>query len=132
MALHRPVWVGRVVAAAVAAALGGGTRLTRQPAPSVAAARVHLGALTSSVSTNGIIEPIEPHVIPSRISAFVGAISVAEGQSVARGDLLLTLDVEAQRAELARAREALAKAENDVRIFEAGGPAGERAQADAD
>jgi HlyD family secretion protein len=129
---HRRVWVGLIVAAALVAALGAGTRLTRQPAPSIAVARVQSGALTSWISTNGVIEPIEPHVIASRISAFVAAISVVDGQSVARGGLLLTLDVEAQRAELARAREALAKAENDVRIFEAGGPAGERAQTESD
>jgi HlyD family secretion protein len=104
----------------------------RPPAPPVAAARVQFGALDSWISTNGVIEPVDPHVIASRVSAFVAALSVAEGQPVARGDLLLTLDVEAQRAELARAREALAKAENDVLMFEAGGPAGLRAQADAD
>src|SRR5262249_18226131 len=100
--------------------------------PSVAVARAQFGALTSWISTNGVIEPVEPHVIASRVAAFVAAIAVVEGAAVVRGDLLLTLDVEAQRAELARARETLAKAENDVRVFEAGGPAGERAQLDAD
>jgi HlyD family secretion protein len=106
--------------------------LARKASPSVAVARVQSGPLTSWISTNGVIEPIEPHVIASHVSAFVAAVSVVEGQSVARGDLLLTLDVAPQRAELAGARETLAKAENDVRVFEAGGPAGERAQLDAD
>jgi HlyD family secretion protein len=132
MAGRRRIWVGLALAAAVVVALVAGTRLTRPPVPSVAAARVHFGALESWISTNGIIEPVEPHVIASRVSAFVTAIAVAEGQSVARGDLLLTLDVEAQRAEVARAREVLARAENDARVYEAGGPAGVRAQADAD
>jgi HlyD family secretion protein len=132
MAMHRPVWVGLAAAAAVVAALGAGTHLTRPPVPSIAVARVQFGPLTSWISTNGIIEPVEPHVIASRVSAFVSSISVTEGQTVQRGDLLLTLDVEAQRAELARAREALAKAQNDLRVVEAGGPAAERAQADAD
>jgi len=126
------MWVGLGVAAAVVAALGAGARLTRKPAPSVAVARAQFGPLTSWISTNGVIEPVEPYVIAARISAFVAAISVVEGQSVARGDLVLQLDVETQRAELARAREALAKAENDLRVFQAGGPAGERAQFDAD
>jgi HlyD family secretion protein len=132
MAAQRRTWVGFAVAAAVVAALGAGARLTHKPAPSVAVARAQFGPLTSWISTNGVIEPVEPHVIASRVSAFVAAIPVVEGQSVARGDLLLRLDVEPQRADLARAREALAKAENDVRVFEAGGPAGERAQIEAD
>src|SRR5262245_15414268 len=132
MARQRPTLVGLGIAAAVVAALGAGARLTRKPAPSVAVARAQFGPLTSWITTNGVIEPVEPYVIAARISGFVAVISVVEGQSVARGDLLLQLDVETQRAELARAREALAKAENDLRVFQAGGPAGERAQFDAD
>jgi HlyD family secretion protein len=132
MAVRRRVWIGLVAAAATVVALAAATRLVRRPALSVAAARVQFGALESWISTNGVIEPVEPYVMASRVSAFVANVLVTEGQTVGRGDLLVALDVEAQRADLARAREALAKAENDVRIFEAGGPARERAQVDGD
>jgi HlyD family secretion protein len=131
MALRRPVWAVVLGAAALVVALGAGARLTREPAPSIPVGRVEFGPLTAWISTNGVIEPVEPHVIASRVSAFVSALSVVDGQAVRRGDLLLTLDVEPQRAELARAREALAKARNELRVAEAGGPAGERAQVEA-
>jgi RND family efflux transporter MFP subunit len=57
---------------------------------------------------------------------------VAEGQTVKRNDTLLTLDLSEWRAELARAREDLAKADNELRLDEQGGPAGRRAQVASD
>src|SRR5262249_52481959 len=59
-------------------------------------------------------------------------VRVIEGQTVHRGDLLLTLDVEQLRADLVKAREELARAVSSLRVLEAGGPAGTRAEIQAD
>ena len=60
------------------------------------------------------------------------SVAVVEGQSVKRNDPLLMLDLAEQRAEIARAREEVAKTENELRLDEQGGPAGRRAQLAAD
>jgi HlyD family secretion protein len=94
----------------------------------VSVARVKTGPLESWISTNGVIEPVEPHIVRARVAAFVTTVPVAEGQTVKRNDTLLTLDLSERRAERARAHEDLAKAENELRLDEQGGPAGKRAQ----
>jgi HlyD family secretion protein len=98
----------------------------------VSVAHVTIGPLDSWISTNGVIEPVDPHIIRARVAAFVATVAVAEGQTVKRNDMLLTLDLSERRAERARAREDLAKAENDLRLDEQGGTAGRRAQVAAD
>ncbi len=111
---------GAVIATSFAA-----MRLLRSSAPEVAVARVQFGELESWITTNGVVEPREPYVIRAPVGAFVVAVQSVEGRKVRRGDSLLTLDVAAQRADLARAREELVKAQNAARVLEAG-PAGWR------
>ncbi|PWT84270.1 MAG: hypothetical protein C5B57_05180 [Blastocatellia bacterium] len=108
------------------------TRVVRLDRARVPVTRVVVGPLDSWISTNGVIEPVDPHIIRARVAAFVSMVHVVEGQNVKPNDTLLTLDVLQPRAELARAREELAKAENDLRLDEQGGPAGKRAQVEAD
>jgi len=55
-----------------------------------------------------------------------------EGQGVKRGQLLLTLDVEEARAELASAKEQLVAAEENLRAARAGGKGDELAQLESD
>lgn len=132
MPLMRRFRLWLVFAAVVVAAGLAGARFVNRQSRRVAVARVQLGALESWITTNGTVEPSEPHVMSAPVSAFISAVRVVEGQKVSRGDLLLTLDVAPQRADLARAREELAKAQNELRVLESGGPIGERAQVDAD
>src|SRR5436190_2948536 len=94
-----------------------GARLVDSPAARVAVARVRVGTLESWISTNGVIEPSEPHVIRAPVATFVKTVDVVEGQTVKRGVILMTLDLAEQRAELARARENLAKGQNEVRVL---------------
>src|SRR4029453_7701077 len=64
--------------------------------------------------------------------AFVSIVQNVEGRKVRRGDSLLTLDVTAQRADLARAREELVKAQNAALVLQAGPEGGEWAQVTSD
>src|SRR4029453_17627185 len=107
-------------------------RLLRSSAPEVAVARVQFGELESWITTNGVVEPREPYVIRAPVGAFVIAVQSVEGRKVRRGDSLLALDVAAQRADLARAREELVKAQNAARVLEAGPEGGEWAQVTSD
>jgi len=107
------------------------TRLADAPA-AIAVARVRFGPIESWVTTNGVIEPGDPHVIRAPVTVFVKDVAVVEGQAVKRGAVLMTLDLAEQRAELARAREALAKAQNELRASEAGGSAADLAQVESD
>src|SRR5438552_13989079 len=109
-----------------------GARLIDSPAPWVAVARVRVGALESWISTNGVIEPSEPHVIRAPVATFLKTVDVVEGQTVKRGVTLMTLDLAEQRAELARARQELATAQNELHVLQAGGSATDLAQVERD
>ena len=85
-------------------ALLAGARLVDSPAARVAVARVKVGALESWISTNGVIEPREPHVIRAPVATFLKTVDVVEGQTVRRGVTLMTLDLAEQRAEVIERR----------------------------
>lgn len=103
-----------------------------QPLPGVAAIRVGREDLSAVVTTNGKVEAVEPFVLRAQLSSFVTRVEAVEGRRVHKGDLLLELDTAAMRAELARAREALLSAEDDLRAARAGGHADELAGLDSD
>ena len=124
----RPV----LVIAGAAAALTVGVRFWRAGTIPVSAATVHTGPLEVWVTTNGVVEPTDPHQLRAPASAFVRTVPTVEGQAVKKGDILMTLDFAQQKAELARAREDLATAQQNLRNAEAGGAAGERAQFESD
>lgn len=107
-------------------------RLNRPSAPDVTAAQVTAGPFESWVTTNGAVEPIDPSLIRARLATFVAETIVRAGQAVARGDLVLRLDAAGPRADLARMRGELLKAQDDLRTAEAGGRPDEIAQLDAD
>jgi multidrug efflux pump subunit AcrA (membrane-fusion protein) len=90
-------------------------RLARPGAPRVSVARAELGMLTSWIMTNGMVEPVTSDVARAHVATFVTGVFVAEGQMVEPGDLMVTLDVGSQRADLAHQREALTRAENGLR-----------------
>ena len=98
----------------------------RQPVvPRVSVAPVTRGTLIASISSNGKVEPVDPHIIQSRLSSFVLRVNVAEGQVVRRGDLLMTLDSRDLSDELGRRREELAGVEEELRIAREGGGRGD-------
>lgn len=100
--------------------------------PTVTAVPALVENLTAAVASNGKIEPIIPHTLRAQFATFVERVHVREGQAVSRGQPLLDLEAEEARAELARAREALLAAEDQLRIAQMGGPPEELARLEGD
>jgi len=88
--------------------------------------------LSATITSNGKVEPIEPHPLRAKLDTFAAKVRAMEGRAVKRGDLLLELDDADVRAQLARAREELLAAEEALRAARAGGPLAEVAQLESD
>jgi HlyD family secretion protein len=104
----------------------------RDKAPAISTTHATRGNLSSWIATNGKVEPIDPHIIQAQITTFIETIGVKEGQTVGRGQLLMTLDGRDLRSELAHMREQLIAAEDEQRIALAGGSSDEIAQLNTD
>ncbi len=104
----------------------------RQPVARISAVRAVRENLDATISSNGKVEPIMPYPLRAKLATFVQKIYAVEGQPVKRGQLLLTLDADAARADLARAREQLVAAEEALRAAKAGGPPEELARLESD
>ena len=89
-------------------------------------------SLSWSITSNGKVEPVEPHVIQAQITTFIEKVSVKEGQMVSRGKTLLTLDATESRSELAHMKELLVAAEDERRVALSGGAPDEIAQLEND
>src|SRR5437867_4277863 len=89
------------------------------------AARQNLSSWTTS---NGKVEPVEPHVIQAQFTTFIEKMLVKEGQTVRKGDLLLILDATDSRSELAHMKEQLVAAEDERKLALSGGSPEEIAQ----
>jgi HlyD family secretion protein len=104
-------------------------RLTgRQPVAKISAVTPVRENLSSSISSNGKVEPIGPYVMRAQLDTFVEKISVVEGQQVKKGRVLLELNVKDAEAQLADARSKLLRAEDDLRAAKAGGRSDEAAK----
>jgi HlyD family secretion protein len=88
--------------------------------------------LSSWITTNGKVEPVEPHIIQAQLTTFIETVAVKEGQKVSRGQLLMTLDGKDLRSELAHMREQLVAAEDERKIATGGGAPEEIAQLESD
>lgn len=124
---NKPKWV----IAGLAAALGVVLLIVlaeRGPEPQVQIVSVTREDLTASITGNGKVEPISPTVARAEFPTFVTEVKATEGQSVRRGQLILTLDSADIRAQLSQARADLLAAQTDLRNARAGGPPDEVAQ----
>jgi len=104
----------------------------RQPVAKISAVQPVRENLVSSISSNGKVETIAPHVMRAQLDTFVQSVRVAEGQQVKRGQLLLELDVRDASARLAEARSKLLKAQDDLRAAQTGGRSDVAARASGD
>lgn len=93
----------------------------RKPAPKIAAVTPMRENLTSSISSNGKVEPIAPYVMRAQLDTFVEKVNASEGQQVKKGQLLLELDVKDAAAQFAEVQAKLLRAEDDLRAARAGG-----------
>jgi HlyD family secretion protein len=105
---------------------------SRGQAPAVPVVSVAREDLSASISSNGKVEPITATVARAQFPTFVGKVLASEGQSVHRGQLILTLDAADVRAQLAQARANLLAAQTDLQNARAGGPPDEVVQLQGD
>jgi len=126
---RRKLIVGIVVAAAILAIA---FLALRPKNPVVTVVRVTREDLSATVTSNGKVEPISPDVAHAEFPTFVDKVMATEGQSVRRGQLILTLDAADVRSQLAQARSDLLTARNDLRNAHAGGPPDQVAQLEGD
>jgi HlyD family secretion protein len=104
----------------------------RGRAPAVTIVNVAREDLSATVTSNGKVEPISPTVARAEFPTFVDRVMATEGQSVRRGQLILTLDAADVRSQMAQARADLLSAQNDLRNARAGGAPDQVAQLDGD
>jgi len=124
------LWAGMVLVLLLVFALIGMS--TRQPAARITAVQPSRQNLSASISTNGKVEPIAPFPIRAQFATFVVKVLAVEGQQVKRGQSLLELDAAEARTALARAREQLVSAQDDLRAARAGGRADDAARIESD
>jgi HlyD family secretion protein len=105
--------------------------LRSQP-PVVPVVTVTREDLDVDITSNGKVEPISPAVAHAEFPTFVKKVMAAEGQAVHRGEVILTLDADDVRSELAQARADLLAAQTDLRNARAGGPPEQVAQLKGD
>lgn len=104
----------------------------RQPVAKISAVLPIRENLSSSVDSNGKVEPIAPFVVRAQLDTFVEKVEGVEGQQVKKGQPLLELNVKDAAAQLAEARAKLLRAQDDLRSAKAGGRADDAARATGD
>jgi len=114
----RNVWVLVGLAILVGALV---LRSFTQGSVQVRMAQVVRGELISTLSTNGKVEPVENFAAYSPRAGTVKAIYVHEGEKVAAGTRLLSLDDSAAKTELAAALATLRGAEAQLQSLQHGG-----------
>src|ERR1700734_1135675 len=80
-----------VLVAALAIAIVAVLALRRQ-APAVTVVHVTREDLSATITGNGKVEPISPYVAHAEFPTFVVKVTGTEGQTVRRGQVILTLD----------------------------------------
>jgi HlyD family secretion protein len=104
----------------------------RRPVPLVRVAPVSRTDLHSVISSNGKVEPVAPSTMRALFDGFVTRVVAREGQTVRKGEMLLTMDDTQVRAQLEQARAQLAAQQADLRSAQAGGRADELARLTGD
>jgi HlyD family secretion protein len=117
---NRTGWIGLVLGALLVVSVLVGLA-GRDQTPIVQTFRATRADLTSTITSNGKVEPIEPHTIRAQLDTFVDRVTAVEGQAVHPGELLLTLNVTDSRALLQQARADQVIAQEDLRAARMGG-----------
>src|ERR1700690_495834 len=128
--LKRRLWLAVGAAAALAVVLL--ILNARRPAARVAVVPITRETLSTSISSNGKVEPISPYSMRAEMDTFVTRVLATEGQAVHRGQLLIELDDAAELAALNQARAQLATATDALRTAQSGGRADARAKVTGD
>jgi membrane fusion protein, macrolide-specific efflux system len=130
----RPLLTGLVVTLLVIGGAGtywltrGNKKANADPAYRLVAASI--GTIKQSVSTTGTIAPAAQESLNFSASGKVTSVRVAEGDAVAAGDVLATIDSASLKADLAQAEASLASNEAKVASDETQGITGSQLTAD--
>ena len=104
----------------------------RDQAPEVQVAQVKRENLSASITSNGKVEPIAPVIARAQFVTFVDNVEATEGQAVHKGEVILMLNADNAKAQLANARAELLAAEEQLRAARGGGPPDQVAQIKGD
>jgi HlyD family secretion protein len=125
----RRVWIVLAIIVVLVALVG---LASRKKAPQVLVVKVIRQELISSITSNGKVEPISPAVVRAQFPTFVDKVFAVEGQTVHRGETILTLASSDLRAQLARAQGDLLAAQTQLRNAKQGGPPDQIVQVDGE
>ncbi|HEV2615308.1 MAG TPA: efflux RND transporter periplasmic adaptor subunit [Candidatus Acidoferrales bacterium] len=128
---RRRRWVGWLIGVIVVVALVL-VLANRDQAPEVQVAQVRRENLSASIASNGKVEPIQPSVARAQFVTFVDNVRATEGQTVHKGEVILVLNADDAKAQLANTRAELLVAQEQLRSARAGGPADQLAQINGD
>lgn len=123
------LWLTLIVLAAAGAVFWGLEQQRGRP-PQVAFARVERESISSLVSTNGKVEPVEPGQARAERAGAVKNILVQLGQRVEKGQTLVELDASDAEAELKTAQAQQASIRAEMQVLAQGGRAADRSQID--
>lgn len=103
--------------------------LTRPASPKhVSVVTVARQTLTSTIITNGKVEPAQFASVRAQQGGAIVKVAVEKGAVVPAGGLLVELDSSAERAELQAAEARLAQAQADLKVLSGGGSAATRSE----
>lgn len=100
----------------------------RDAIPTVRIVRPSRTTLIDNITSNGKIEPIEPHIFRAELDSSVTRTIAKEGQQVRRGQAILILDTNQLQADLTMMRNQLLEAQEGLRDARAGGEPDQKAQ----
>jgi HlyD family secretion protein len=95
---------------------------SRGQGPLVPMVKIGRGDLNAVVTSNGKVEPISPTIARAGFPGFVNHVFASEGQTVRRGQTILSLDSSDLASQLAQAQAELLAAKTDLRNSRSGGP----------
>ncbi len=119
--LHRHRWWLILIALVIGVIGLAAFMSARRSVVPVRATDVSRGTITSSIDTNGKVEPLNNFEAHAPAPSTVRQILVTEGQRVKAGQLLLVLDDAEARAQAAKAQAQMRAAEADLQAVRTGG-----------
>jgi HlyD family secretion protein len=121
------VWIPLVLVAAAAAVIWRG-EVNRNRPPEIPFAHVTRENITSSVPTDGKVEPLEWAVARAERSGAVKEILIKDGDRVAQGQELVRLDTSEVEAEKEQAQSNIEQIKTELQAIDNGGRAGDLAK----
>jgi HlyD family secretion protein len=119
------IWIPLLLLAGAGAAIWR-VEVAKSRPPEIAFAHVTREAITSSVPTDGRVEPLEWAVARAERPGAVKEILIKNGDHVAKGQELVRLDTAELQAEWEQTEATIAQMRNESAVIDGGGPAAER------